>query len=76
MVPGWLLAGLSYRAAFVLSAVLLAASLVLTILAAVLYPNVWPLSGFLGLTVLLALTTCFTGWMITQSDAGEERPGD
>ncbi len=76
MVPGWLLVGLSYRGAFFLSAILLAASLVLTIVAALVYPNVWPVSVFVGLTVLLALTTWFTGWMITQSDAGEEPPQD
>lgn len=76
MVPGVILAGLSYRAAFVLSGILLAASLVLTLVAAAVSPNLWPVSGFAGLTLLLAVTTAFTGWVATHSEPDEEVPRD
>ncbi len=76
MVPGVLLAGLSARAAFFLSVILLVASGLLTLLSVVVYPNLWPNAGFGGLTVLLALTTAYTAWAWRRSEAGTDEASD
>lgn len=74
MVPGVVLAGLSARAAFVLSAILLVASSLLTTISIATYPNLWPNAGFAGLTVLLTLTTAYTAGVWRRSADSAEAP--
>jgi hypothetical protein len=53
---------LSYRAAFILIAIIVIASMSLILIVMLVNPGLYPVWAFVALTILLVASTAFAGW--------------